>query len=152
MKKGFRIPLPLPIWYMEDESLLNPAIGNLKSSAPISPLTKRAQYHKRLLEQFTNSWKKEYLMSLRETSVFLHRPSKEIIQVGDIVLLRNESKPRAFWKLAKVTELVRGRDGAVRSAKIQCLTSSREKTTELRRPIQHLVPLELRAGPELPDM
>ena len=115
-------------------------------------LTKKAQYHKRLLEQFTNSWKKEYLTSLRETSVFLYRPSQEIIQVGDIVLLRNEGKPRAFWKLAKVTELVRGRDGAVRSAKIQCLTNSREKTTELRRPIQHLVPLELRAGPDLPEI
>ncbi|XP_074608745.1 uncharacterized protein LOC141863176 [Acropora palmata] len=115
-------------------------------------LTKRAQYHKRLLEQFTNSWKREHLMSLRETSAFFHRPSKEIIQVRDIVLLRNECKPRAFWKLAKVTELVRGRDGAVRSAKILCLTSSKEKTTELRRPVQHLVPLELRAGPELPDM
>lgn len=115
-------------------------------------LTKRAQYHKRVLEQFTNSWKSEYLMSLRETSAFIHRPSKEIIQVGDIVLLRNECKPRALWKVAKVTELVRGRDGAVRSAKIERLTSSREKTTELRRPIQHLVPLELRAGPERPDL
>jgi len=80
-------------------------------------LTKKAQYHKHLLEQFMNSWKKEYLTSLRETSVSLYRPSKEIIQVGDIVLLRNEAKPRAFWKLAKVTELVQGRDGAVRSAK-----------------------------------
>ena len=99
-------------------------------------LTKRAQ--------FTNSWKREYLMSLGEASAFLHRPSKDIIQVGDIVLLRNEGKPHAFWKLAKVTELVRGRDGAVSSAKILCLTSSKEKTTELRRPVQHLVPLELR--------
>ena len=70
-------------------------------------------------------------MSLRETSAFFHRPSKEIIQVGDIVLLRNEGKARAFWKLAKVTELVRGRDGAVRSAKILCLTSSKGKMTEL---------------------
>ena len=91
-------------------------------------------------------------MSLRETSAFLHRPSKEIIQVGDIVLLRNEGKSRAFWKLAKVTELVRGKDGAVRSSKILYLTGSKEKTTELRRPVQHLVPLELRAGPELADM
>ena len=70
-------------------------------------------------------------MSLRETSVFLHRLSKEVIQVGDIILLRNEGKPRAFWKLATVTELVRERDGAVGSAKIQCLTNIREKTTEL---------------------
>ena len=91
-------------------------------------------------------------MSLRETSVFLHRPPKEVIQVGDIVLLRNEGKPRAFWKLANVTKLVRGRDGAVRSAKIECLINSREKTTELRWPIQHLVPLELRAERERPDI
>lgn len=114
-------------------------------------LTKKTQYHKGLLEQFTNSWKKEYSTSLRETSLFLHKPSKEIIQVGDIVVLKNENKRRAFWKLAKVTELVRGRDGVVRTAKIQCLTTDRAKTTELRRPSQHLVPLELRVGPEPSD-
>ena len=95
-------------------------------------LTRKVQYHKRPLEQFTNSWRKEYLTSLRETSL------KEIIQ--------------AFWKLAKVTELVRGRDGVVRSATIQCLTTDRAKTTELQWPIQHLVPLELHAGPEPSDL
>ena len=38
------------------------------------------------------------------------------IAVGDMVLVYEDSKPRGFWKLAKVESLVTGTDGLTRGA------------------------------------
>ena len=59
----------------------------------------------RLLNQFTNQWRTEYLLSLRESSR-VSRGSDNVIGVGDIVILKND-KSRAFWKLARVEELIK---------------------------------------------
>lgn len=40
------------------------------------------------------------------------------IQIRDIVVLQEDGAARCLWKLAKVIEMVSGRDGAVRAAKI----------------------------------
>jgi hypothetical protein len=106
-------------------------------------LTKKAKHHKRLLGNFTKRWRNEYLLSLREVSSALHAPSREIIAIGDIVVIKNDSVPRVFWKLAKVEELMKNDDGITRSAKVKVVNSERGKTTVFRRPIQHLIPLEL---------
>ena len=63
--------------------------------------------------------------------------------------MKNDSSPRVFWKLAKVTEILRSHDGIIRAAKVRVLNSD-GKVSELRRPIQHLIPLELKTNPE-PD-
>ena len=60
------------------------------------------------------------------------------IQIGDIVVLREDGTARCLWKLAKVIEMISGRDGAVRATKVLLMN----KVTNLRRPIQHLIPLE----------
>ena len=49
-----------------------------------------------------------------------------------------------FWKLARVKKLIASKDGVIQAAKICVLNSGKARVTELRRPIQHLVPLELR--------
>lgn len=111
-------------------------------------LTKKAKYHRHLLCQFTNRWRKEYMLSIRETSRALHGPSREMIAVGDVVVLKNDSSSHVFGKLAKVTELLSSHDGIIRAAKIRVVNSEKGRVTELRRPIQHLVPLELRMSPD----
>ena len=40
-------------------------------------LTKKAKYHRALLKQFTHRWRKEYLLSLRETGRAIHSNSKD---------------------------------------------------------------------------
>ena len=75
-------------------------------------LTKKAKDQRTLLKQFTNRWRKEYLLSIRETGRAVQSKSKESIEVGDVVL-KNYSSPRAFWKLASVTELIRSKDNEV---------------------------------------
>ena len=48
-----------------------------------------------------------------------------------------------FWKLAKVEELLPSSDGVVRSEKVR-VNGEGGKPITLRRPIQHLIPLEVR--------
>ena len=77
----------------------------------------------------------EYLTSLRE----FHKTSgnnEQTVKVGDVVQVHDEI-PRTKWKLAVVTELIRGNDGLVRSSRI------RMNQLETTRLIVKLYPLEL---------
>jgi hypothetical protein len=94
-----------------------------------------------VLKNFTTQWRKDYLLSLRESSKAQSRGA-EIISVGDIVVLKNESTARIFWKLTKVEELITSKDNIVRSAKVGVLNEVNKKI-QLRRPIQHFVLLEI---------
>ena len=105
-------------------------------------LTKRMKYLNVVLDHFWKRWQQEYLLELRES----HRHYKDIrggtttINTDDIVLLQEE-KPRAFRKLAKVKQLITGRDGKVRAA-ILTVPSATGQTSTFQRPIQLLYPLE----------
>ena len=106
-------------------------------------LTKRVKYHRRLLEQFTNRWRKDYLLSLREHHSMKHQGTQgSCIKVGDVVLLYDEGTKRAFWKLAVVNELIQGSDDKVRAAVIR-VGSDKGPAKLLKRSIQHLIPIEV---------
>ena len=87
-----------------------------------SSLTKRALYHKRLLGEFAKQWRQEYLLAIRELSNASHGSARETIAAGDVVILKNDCAPRAFWKLATVKELLRSDDGVVRTAKVRVIS------------------------------
>ena len=106
-------------------------------------LTRRAKHHRRLLEMFTKLWRRDYLLSLREGVTKNDKlSSKSQIKCGDIVLLLNEKTRRAFWRLARVEEILAGKDGVVRVAKIRVLSND-NRVTILRRSVKHLIPLEV---------
>ena len=95
-----------------------------------------------MLSSFTRQWQKDYLLSLQERrAIKASNDNARRVQVGDVVILKEDGTAKCLWKLAKVTEVLEGRDGQVRSAKIQVL--SKEKVINLRRPVQHLIPLEV---------
>lgn len=99
-----------------------------------------------MLGQFTCRWRNEYLTSLREQAAKGSKTSNvnAKFKVGDIIILKNDSVPRAFWKLARVEELLNGRVGFVRTAIVSVLRgTSCNSNQRLRRPIQHLIPTEV---------
>ncbi|XP_065895893.1 uncharacterized protein [Dysidea avara] len=104
-------------------------------------LTKRYKTQRHLLNQFTKQWRKEYLTGLRANS---RRTGTSIdVTVGDVVVLKDDSTKRAFWKLGLVEELIAGRDGKIRAALVR-VGSGDTPTRLLKRSILHLYPVEVK--------
>lgn len=103
-------------------------------------LSKKAKAQALIIKHFWNRWKREYLVSLRETHNDKNGTTKERIKVGDVVVVHDDI-PRMRWQLAVVKELQQGQDNAVRSAII------RTSNGVTSRPIVKLYPLEVNAAP-----
>ena len=106
-------------------------------------LEKRARYLHTLLGHFWKRWTKEYLLNLRE-----YHHSREVnreqghIQVGDVVIVKEDNVPRGRWKVAVVEHLIVNKDEEIRGAIVR-LVNKKGTFTRLRRSIQHLYPIEV---------
>ena len=109
-------------------------------------LDKRMRHLNNLLNHFWKRWRNEYLLGLRDS----HRQGKggssttSQVKVGDIVIVHDKNSPRGFWKLAKIEDVIIGRDGKIRGAVVKQSVRNNQATL-LRRPLQLLYPLEVRA-------
>ena len=102
---------------------------------------RKVQY---LANEFWSRWRKEYLLTLQSRQKWSHH--KRNLEVGDVVMLKDEDVQRTCWKLAKVIEVVADQDGLVRKVKIlmgdACLSKEGKRIKEatvLERPIHKLV-------------
>ncbi|XP_041633483.1 uncharacterized protein [Drosophila kikkawai] len=69
---------------------------------------------------FWSRWKKEYLTLLQQRSKW--RTQKTDIQLGDVVLVKDENLPSLKWPLARVVNLVAGSDNVARVAVLKTAT------------------------------
>ena len=95
---------------------------------------------KKKLTHFWNRWKKEYLVTLRES----HRMKKNtpnVVEKGEVVLIHEDGAKRLTWKMRIVENLITGKDGEVRGVSIQVM--GKGKPFILNRPIQKVYPLEI---------
>ncbi|KAH7721623.1 Pao retrotransposon peptidase family protein [Aphelenchoides avenae] len=102
-----------------------------------------------LLEAFWERWSGEYLLSLREKQQRLNNAGRldRLPQVGEYVMVDDEElMPRAFWKVARIEELLPSRDGLIRNVKVR-FPGGYEST----RTVQQLHPLELWPGAQNPQ-
>ena len=121
--------------------------GHFEIISTNASLTKRVKHH-RHLQQFTNQWKKTYLLSLRERHAQSTRNRNGAeIALGDVVILKNDSTQRMFWKLATVEQLLPGKDGVVRAARVKVASADRHPRL-FTRSVKHLFPLEVNANSE----
>ena len=100
-------------------------------------LRKRVKYLQRCKDVLWRRWSSEYLKALRERHNLKHNTKQTTPQPGDVVLIKSEDRNRGKWKIGIVDELIRGRDGVTRGARL------RAGKSYLERAIQHLYPLEL---------
>ena len=66
-----------------------------------------------------------------------HKGETKALAKGEVVIIKDEERNRNQWKMKIVEELISGRDGVVRAAKLRAGKGT------LERAVQHLYPLEL---------
>ena len=82
-------------------------------------------------------------MELRDARKVNQVETEQSITINDVVLIEGDG-PRLQWKLGKVIELIKSKDGEYRAAKIR-VTGTNNKSGVLERSIRRLYPLELDA-------
>ena len=140
-----------PLSYVEDDSQLPVLTPNSLLFGPPNllpelehhhletpDLRKRAKYLKRCKDTMWRQWTDDYLRGLRERHRLKHPGNQSDIAVGDVMLVKDDERNRGKWKMAIVDELIAGRDGIVRAARMKTGTGS-----YLERALQQLYPLEL---------
>ena len=100
-------------------------------------LRKRAKYLKACKDALWKRWSREYLVGLRERHNLKHEGHATPLRKGDVVIIKDDDRNRNKWKLGIIENLIAGRDGIVRVAKL------RAGKAILERAIQQLYPLEL---------
>ena len=98
------------------------------------------QEGQRILDEFWNLWREEYLKSLRERHQCELKRSKysEISPtIGTVVIIKDDHLRRSQWKLGRISNLIKSRDGEIRTAEVRLSNG-----TCTRRAISLLFPLE----------
>ena len=58
--------------------------------------------------------------------------------------MKDVSLPRLCWKKGRITKLIKGNDGLVRGVSLDTVVSTTNKTQCINRPLQHIIPLQLK--------
>ncbi len=142
---------PLTIITEDSEDLipLTPAmfirplmLGHFPELGNMDHLQKSYARMKEVQLQLQNRFRKEYLALLVTKT---GKKQQSVIAEGDVVLVGADNRKRFEWPLGVVTELIKGKDGKVRVAKVKTANGS------LTRPLQRLFPLEISQDPKLPN-
>ncbi|EFO83707.1 hypothetical protein CRE_02833 [Caenorhabditis remanei] len=113
---------------------------------------------KKNVKRFWDIFHRDYIKQLK-TFQSLSQPNRvhsNLVKpiLGEVVLLKDEDVPRKQWKMGIITELMKGRDGEIRSVRVRT-TQKRKvrdgtlpykpfKIQEITRPLRLVIPLELR--------
>ena len=139
-----------PITYLFDDDVEQPLtpshllIGKRSTQLPPAIANSydtegRSVYRELLLAQFEKRWKKEFLSQLQDYHIQMSRTAtvERVPKVGELVILKEDKQPRGSWKICKVTDVHKGRDGKIRS--VELLKPNKQM---IRRPPQLFIPLE----------
>lgn len=68
-------------------------------------------------QTFWKRWSSEYLNTLQQRSKWLQKTPN--IKEDTLVLIKDDNAPPSHWPLAKVVEVIKGRDGLVRFIRLK---------------------------------
>ena len=115
----------------QSNSFIVPEPSYLGTNIP--PMERYKQIQK-LLQEWWESWSREYLQSLQERQKW--RQNKRNLLIDDIVLVSNETLPPSKWPLGRVIKIYQGSDELTRAVEIKTASSI------LKRPVHKLVLLQ----------
>lgn len=97
------------------------------------PLTTRWKLLTQMRSSFWHRWRQQYLHHLQQLPKW--RQQKQNLEVGTLVLLRDDLQPPAKWPMGRIEALHPGKDGQVR------MVTLRTASGTLIRPIVKVCPL-----------
>ncbi|GFS62466.1 DUF5641 domain-containing protein [Trichonephila clavipes] len=126
------IPLTPAMFLIENRCSDTTDIDELNSR----DLRKRMKYRIKLLSDLRQRFRKEYLSELiqKQNDNRVREP-----RIGEMVLIGNDNKKRLSWPIAKIIELIPGRDGEIRTVRLNTQHGT------VIRPVQRIFPLEVQA-------
>ncbi|EYC27487.1 hypothetical protein Y032_0009g755 [Ancylostoma ceylanicum] len=99
----------------------------------------------RLTKKFWTMWKHEYLVELRDRHQLFgknHKATNREPRIGDVVIMDEDNHTsRGQWPLAVIIDIVRSRDGSIRSVILRTNTGR-----EVQRPVNRIIPLEIQSA------
>ena len=101
-----------------------------------SSLRLKWETREKLVRQFKHLWLRQYLPQLQERQKWKTRQPN--IRVGDLVLLETDHVLKHRWPVARVKEIITGKDGQIRSVTVK----TADGKTPLKRSVHQLFPLE----------
>ena len=133
MLKTFGTPLVNPI------TPAHLALGRSLSSLPDvcnkeMSIQVRYKYLQQLQDHFWKRWSKEYLPQLQLRQKW--KTTMPSVNVNDVCLIAEDKMTRSKWPLARVVDVIKGRDGIVRTARLKT------KHGVCSRPIQKILLFE----------
>ena len=84
-----------------------------------SQLTRRMILLKRSKERLCKRWMREYLHALEERQYKFGKDAVDVPKVGAVVLLKEDTKNKAYWKLGRVMGNICGKDKVVCGLKVR---------------------------------
>lgn len=118
---------------MKSKVLMPPPGNFVKEDLYLRKRWRRVQH---LANEFWDRWRKEFLQALQLRKKWV-KPKRNL-QVGDIIMVKDENIPRNAWKLARVEEVFPSEDGLVRKVKLAMATSSLDNEGRRVSDVQHL--------------
>ncbi|XP_074649062.1 uncharacterized protein LOC141904377 [Tubulanus polymorphus] len=105
-------------------------------------LQKMAFYRAKLITDFQNRFKSEYLAVLRErhrTEIKKRHHKKATIKNGDVVVINDKDTPRHKWKLGIITETLESSDGGIRAARVKTINGTTCRAVSKSYPLEFSV-------------
>ncbi|CAL8137779.1 unnamed protein product [Orchesella dallaii] len=99
----------------------------------------RWQRAQQITQHFWKRWSNEYLSTLQKR--FKWTTSDRDLQVGDIVLVKEDNHPPMKWKAGRVIKAHPGQDNKVRVVTVRLYNTESNKYFELKRHVNKLCPL-----------
>ncbi|GFR33591.1 DUF5641 domain-containing protein [Trichonephila clavata] len=100
-------------------------------------LRKRMKFRIKLLSNLRQRFRKEYIGELiqKQNDNWVREP-----RVGEMVLIGNDNKKRLSWPIAKIIELIPGRDVEIHTVRLKTQHGT------VKHPVQCIFPLEVQAN------
>ena len=124
--KDLQVITPNSILLLKPESTLPPGVFSPKDLYS----QRRWRQMQYLADIFWKRWTREYLPTLQQRQKWFQQSRN--LQVGDVVLIIDDSAPRSSWPMGLVQEVYKDKNELVRSVKVKT------KTAVLVRPITKL--------------